>query len=198
MSPYLTFAIAMCAIIFIALAGTAYMAVYFNRRAKDDLQAALAPLAAVISGEIDLDEAAVTGRYQGHIAQGQVASLPGGMGRVFHTLIIDGAGGQRWEWILTRSKEPGLPAETRFEHAPAGLEEKARGLLEELEAAPFLRDVWFRIEYDPAPGHLRLTRPMKMRRDIPPATAFTQMLDALVALANVNRRLQGPEASARD
>jgi hypothetical protein len=84
MSPYVTFALAMCAIVFLALAGTAYMAVYFNRRAKADLQAALAPLADVIAGEIDLDEASVTGRYRGQIAQGLVATLPGGMGRVPH------------------------------------------------------------------------------------------------------------------
>ena len=49
MNPYLSFAIAMCAVVIIALAGTAYLSVYFNRRAKGDMERALQRSLAVIS-----------------------------------------------------------------------------------------------------------------------------------------------------
>ena len=62
MNPYLSFSIAMCAVVIIALAGTAYLAAYFNRRSKNDMQAALEPLAQVIDGEIDVEEGLVKGR----------------------------------------------------------------------------------------------------------------------------------------
>ena len=50
MNPYLATAIAMCAIVLISLAGTAYLAAMFNRRAKADMRARLDPLAAAIDG----------------------------------------------------------------------------------------------------------------------------------------------------
>jgi hypothetical protein len=194
MSPYITFALAMCAIVFLALAGTAYMAVYFNRRAKADLQVALEPLAEVISGDVDLDEASVSGRYRGHIAQGSVSTLPGGMGRVFHTSLIDGAGGERWQSTLTRSKEPGVSPKVEAENVPEGLAEQLEPTLMMLEADPALADVWFRLEYDPEPGHIRLTRPMKTRRDIPSGESFQRFYETLVVVANANRAEQGPES----
>ena len=55
MNPYLSFSIAMCGVVVIALAGTAYLAAYFNRRSKNDMEAALTPLAQVIDGEMDVE-----------------------------------------------------------------------------------------------------------------------------------------------
>ncbi len=74
MNPYLSFSIAMCAVVIIALAGTAYLAAYFNRRSKNDMQAALEPLAQVIDGEIDVEEGLVKGRFDGQLAEGQSQS----------------------------------------------------------------------------------------------------------------------------
>ena len=74
MNPYLSTAIAMCVIVLLSLAGTAYLAAALNRRAKNDLQARLEPLAAVIDGEVDLEEGCVEGRFQGQIAVARVAN----------------------------------------------------------------------------------------------------------------------------
>ena len=57
----------MCLVILIALFGTGYLAVYFTRRAKADLERLLVPLAASIDGESDIDEAEVKGRFNGTI-----------------------------------------------------------------------------------------------------------------------------------
>jgi hypothetical protein len=191
-NPYLAFAIAMCVIVLLALAGTAYMAVFFNRRAKADLEAALRPLGEVIDGDVNVEEAFVKGRYAGHLTEGRVAQLAGGMGRVFHTSVIDGAGGSKWEWTVSRSKEPGGPDSHDFE-GPEG--ELKGGLLPLVQAVAGERSLaggWFRVEYDPGPGHVRLTRSMRTRRDLPDATAFRNYLDRLVAIADENRAVQHP------
>ena len=89
MNPYLSVSIAMCVIVLLALVGTAYMAVFFNRRAKSDLEAALQPLGEVIGGEANVEEAIVSGRY----------ATPGG-GQGCAVGRWDGAGvshiGDRW------------------------------------------------------------------------------------------------------
>ena len=61
MNPYVSFALAMCAIVFLALFATSYMAVYFNRRAKADLLSALTPLALELNGQVEIDEATAAG-----------------------------------------------------------------------------------------------------------------------------------------
>jgi hypothetical protein len=194
MNPYLSFSIAMCAVVLIALAGTAYLAAYFNRRSKNDMQASLQPLADVIDGEMEVEEGTVTGRYQGQIAAGKVATMPGGMSRVFLVTIVEGAGGKPWEWTLTRSKEPGGPDESRFKEGITGVTDRLESVLVPLKDDPDLAGIWFRVEYDPASGILKLTRPMRVRRDIPPADAFRRYLDNLIAAAAENRTLQGPSA----
>ncbi|CAN5478167.1 hypothetical protein BH23CHL4_BH23CHL4_03050 [soil metagenome] len=194
MNPYLAFGLAMCAVLFLALAGTSYLAVYFNRKAKEDLEAALTPLAEVIEGEIDLEEASLSGRYRGHLTSAKVSTLPGGMGRVFLISLIDGAGGDPWQWTLTRSKEPGGDPAGAFgdEPGPDGLWEAAGSGLEAMITDPSLIEAWFRVAYDPAAGYVQLTRPMRNRRDIPSAGSFRHLLDALYAIAASNRAAQGP------
>lgn len=193
MNPYLSFGLAMCVICLLALAGTSYLAVYFNRKAKEDLERALTPLAGVLEGTMDIDEAVVSGRYRGHLSTAKVVMLPGGMGRVFQIALIDGAGGEKWNWTLSRSKEPGGTPTGVFDHAePPGLYEAASQTFQALTNDPALLEGWFRLEYDPGPGHVQLTRPMHNRRDIPGVEVFTRFLDDLYNLADANRRVQGP------
>ncbi len=196
MNPYLAFGIAMCAITALALFGTSYLAVYFNRKAKQDMEAALQPLADIIDGTLDLDEAKVTGRHQGHLVEGKVVSLPGGMGRVFNASLIDGAGGEPWQWTLSRSKEPGGPDapvwNTHVDEVSETLEPALSKIAEDTAFYPG----WFRVSYDPEAGEVLIDRPMKSRRDIPDAESFGEMLDRLYDLAVANRGVQGPEARA--
>ncbi len=56
MNPYVSFSIAMCLVVLLSLGATAYLAVMFNRRGKVDLGEALAPLAELIEGEVDLED----------------------------------------------------------------------------------------------------------------------------------------------
>lgn len=193
MNPYLAFGLAMCAICVIALAGTSYLAYYFNRRAKDDLEQALTPLAGVLEGTADVEEATVSGRYRGHLSSAKVSMLPGGMGRVFQIALIDGAGGEKWTWTLSRSKEPGAGPTGVFEGEPAGLAAATESTFHALTNDPALIEGWFRLEYDPDVGHIQLTRPMQNRRDIPGVETFSRFLDDLFALADANRRVQGPQ-----
>lgn len=195
MNPYLSFSIAMCAVVILALAGTAYLAAYFNRRSKKDMEAALTPLAEVIDGQVDVEDGHVTGRYQGQLAEGQVSTMPGGMSRVFLISIVESAGGEPWEWTLTRSKEPGGPDESRFNRDIPGVTDRIGPLLLSLKDDPDLSGIWCRVEYDPASGTLKMTRPMRVRRDIPLADAFQRHLDALIAAAGENRAVQGPSTA---
>jgi hypothetical protein len=191
-NPYLSFSIAMCVIVLIALAGTAYMAVFFNRRAKSDLAAALQPLTEVVAGEADVEEALVKGRFSGHLAEGRVAQLPGGMGRVFQSSVIDGAGGSKWTWTVSRSKDGSQPDAFDFDGPAGDLKTRLLPSVQTLAREPSLAGGWFRVEYDPAPGHIRLTRPMRVRRDLPNAEAFRVYLDSLVEIADLNRAVQQP------
>lgn len=194
MNPYLSFSIAMCAVVIIALAGTAYLAVYFNRRSKNDMAASLAPLAEVIDGTVDVEEGLVAGRYANQIAEGKVSTMPGGMARIFLVSVVESAGGRPWEWTLTRSKEPGGADESRFREEIPGVTDRIEPLLLPLTSNPDLDGIWFRVEYDPKSGILKLTRPMRVRRDIPGPEAFQRYLDALIAAAAENRAAQGPAA----
>ncbi len=194
MNPYLSFSIAMCAVVIIALAGTAYLSVYFNRRSKMDMERALQPLADVVGGDLDIEEGHVSGRYEGQLSEGRVATMPGGMSRIFLISIVESAGGQPWKWTLTRSKEPGGPDEARFEQEVDGVTDRIEPLLIPIKDDPDMQGIWCRVEYDPASGMLTLTRPMRVRRDIPAAAAFQRYLDVLVAAAAENRSAQGPSS----
>jgi hypothetical protein len=158
------------------------------------MEASLAPLAAIINGTVDVEEGLVTGRYDDQIAEGKVSTMPGGMARIFLVSVVESAGGKPWEWTLTRSKEPGGVDESRFREEIPGVTDRIEPLLIPLKNDPDLEGIWFRIEYDPQSGILKLTRPMRVRRDIPGPEAFQRYLDALIATAAENRAAQGPAA----
>ncbi len=196
MNPYISFSIAMCLIVLLSLGVTAYLAVMFNRRAKIDLGEALAPLAELAEGEVDLEEAAVQGRYAGHLVEGRVARAGDGPGRVFQTSIVDAAGGTAWERTSTAIKQGEEPPRVSFSSADSNLE-PALAVVWDQMMEPVLQPGADRycVDYDPASGRLRFQRPMRTRRDIPSQEAFRRQLDFLVALGPINRRAQGaPDA----
>ncbi len=192
MDPYLATAIAMCVIVVLSLAGTAYLAAVLNRRAKSDLQDRLEPLAAAIDGAVDVEEGRVEGRFRGQIAIGRVANAPGGFGRLFHVELVDSAGGVLWEWSsLPDKKGPGL---TRTFEGDPEVKERLLSSIDFEEAAtavPDDRAQRFGFQYDPAAGMIRLTREMRTRLDIPDAETFTRQLETLQRIGEANRRAQG-------
>lgn len=189
MNPYLATAIAMCAIVLLSLAGTAYLAAVMNRRAKEDLLARLEPLAAVIDGTADVEEARVEGRFNGQIAIGRVANAQGGFGRLFHVELVDSVGGQKWEWSSLPDKK--RPDPVRAFEGDAALRERL-GIDFEAEAAvvPDDRAQRFGFLYDPEAGMVRLSREMRSRLDIPDAETFRAQLETLRRLGEANRRAQ--------
>lgn len=193
MNPYLAFVLAMCVIVVLSLAGTAYLAVVFNRRAKADMELALAPLAEAIDGELDLDSATVSGRHAGHLVLGRIANAPGGIGRLFHTDVIDAAGGTGWEWSSLPGRDAARPSVRTFDSADPNLELRL-GLDWPAAAEGAVHDAArdrFGFLYEPGAGHIRLARAMRTRRDIPDAATFLRQLDVLAAIARANRVAQG-------
>src|SRR3954463_6340093 len=191
-NPYLATAVAMCVIVLLSLAGTAYLAAVMNRRAKSDLLARLEPLAAAIDGTPDVEEARVEGRFHGQIASGGVANAPGGFGRLFHVELVDSAGGLPWEWSsLPDKKGPGL---TRTFEGEPDVKERLLSRIDFEEAATVVPDdraQRFGFLYDPAAGMMRLTREMRTRLDIPDAETFTRQLAILQRIGAANRYAQG-------
>lgn len=196
MNPYLQFGIAMCVLVGLSLAGTAWLAAHFNRKAKADLRERLAPLAAAVGGEADVDAATVSGRWDGALAFGRVANAPGGFGRLFHAELVDAAGGSRWEWSNLPDKKRPEPRRT-FE-GEAALEQRL-GLDWDALAAVVpdaKRQRWGWI-YDPDAGMVRLSREMRTRLDIPSAEQFAAQLQTLAVIGAANRRAQeAPPATA--
>jgi hypothetical protein len=193
-NPYLATTIAMCVIVLLSLAGTAYLAAVFNRRAKADLQTRLEPLAAAIDGVADVEEARVEGRFQGQIAIGRVANAPGGFGRLFHVELVDSAGGVPWEWSSLPDKK-GSGLTRTFEGNPA-VKERLLSWIDFEEAATVVPDdraQRFGFLYDPAAGMIRLTREMRTRLDIPDAEMFIRQIEALQRMGEANRHAQGAE-----
>lgn len=186
MEAYLLTGLAMCLIIFVALAGTAYLAVYFNRRAKADLQAALDPLAVAVDGEVDLDEAEVTGRWGGYPVYARMANATEGPGRVFQVDVVDAAGGGAWQYTSTPSRGDDArvveftgPAPLRATIEPQ-IDAGARSVLDPESER-------FRVEYMVEQGFVRLVRAMRTRRDIPSVDVFERELDMLTQMADANR-----------
>lgn len=179
----------MCAIVLISLAGTAYLAAMFNRRAKADMQARLDPLAAAIEGTADVEEARLDGWYNGQIAIGRVSNAPGGFGRLFHVELVDSAGGEKWEWSSLRQKKP--PALIRAFEGDSALEQRLGiDFPEVAKVVPNDEQERFGFIYDPEAGMMRLTREMRTRLDIPDAETFLRQLAVLYELGEANRRAQ--------
>jgi hypothetical protein len=193
LNPYVSVTLAMCVIVLLSLIATAYMAMFFNKRAKADLVQAMSPLAEVVEGELDLEEALVSGRFKGHIAEGRMATSIIGAGRVFHTSIIDSAGGSKWAYYAVAPKSQVGEVALTFESDDPNLENRLLKSLKPLIAPQIQEAPWARIEYDPAPGHVRLTRPMRTRHDIPQTEVFRSQLETVVAAGEVNRTVQHPE-----
>jgi len=183
----------MCGVIFLALAATAYMAVYFTRKAKADLQQALTPLAEALGGEADVEEALVEGCYAGKLAFGRMARAEGGPVRVFQVELIDAAGGQKWLYVAYPEKGS---TEFRPEGSPMyeKLGELHRG---DLAMALAVRSDWFQLDYSPEGGYVRLTMPMSTRKDIPSGEDFGCQLAMLDKLSDENRVMQEGVMSER-
>ena len=186
MNPYLAVTLVMCGVIFIALAATAYMAVFFTRRAKADLLAALTPLATLLGSEPDVEQAEVSGRYRGKLAFGRMANAEGGPVRVFQVEVIDAAGGDGWLYVQYPKK--GAP-EVRPPDSPVAAK------IPDLHMPSLASDLavhsdWFQLDYSPEAGHVRLTTPMDTRKDIPTLESFQRQLDILDRISNRNRELQ--------
>jgi hypothetical protein len=196
LNVYVQFALAMCVITLIALVATGYLAASFNRRAKADLGAALAPLADLVGGELDVEDAEVSGTYAGHLVYGRMANASEGPGRVFQTDLIDAAGGSSWRLTSDPAKRPEDPPRERFETDDSAVAATMTPRWSDLAAgAVNPSSDRYRVEYNAAAGRLRFSRPMRTRRDIPERDAFEAQLRLLVAVGPLNRRAQGaPDA----
>ncbi len=194
MNPYLQFGLAMCLVVGLSLAGTAWLAAHFNKKAKADMTERLEPLAAAIGGEADVEEATVKGRWGDALAFGRVANAPGGFGRLFHAELVDAAGGEKWEW--SNLPEKGQPEPKRFFDGDPDLERRLgldwEALATVVPEAKRQRWGWV---YDPDAGMVRLTREMRTRIDIPNAEEFSAQLRTLAEIGLANRRAQGAPVS---
>ncbi|MBA2753289.1 MAG: hypothetical protein H0U40_02345 [Chloroflexia bacterium] len=195
-SSYVWFTVAMCSIVLVSLGLTAYLAAHFNRGAKRDLTAALTPLADLLGGTVDLETASVDGRYRGHLAAARMANASDGPGRVFQAEIVDAAGGDDWQATSTRRAEPeDAPPFDLHGGSPGLAADLAKRAVTLLPTGLDPRRDRFRIEYAATAGLLRLTRPMRSRRDIPGPDDLAVSLDLLVQLGPLNRAVQGaPDA----
>lgn len=192
MNPYLAAGLAMCAVLFISLALTAYMAVYFNRRSKADLEAALRPLADLLDeGTLDLESATVQGRFNRRLVIAKVTTAEGGPVRVFRIDIVDPAGGAKWLLVSLPPRKGQAERQEEIEAADSALRETLRlppkaDLARQVEAGK----EWLQLEYDPDGGYVRLTKPMDTRKDIPGVELFRSTLELLEAVAARNREAQ--------
>lgn len=186
MNPYVLTALAMCLIVLIALVGTAYLAVYFNRRGKADLQAALEPLAATIDGTVNLEEAEVVGRRGRWPIYGRMANASEGPGRVFQVEVVDAAGGESWQYTSNPIRKE-RPRTVEFS-GPDALRAAVEPIVDAGVRAVLDPDhERFRVEYSHERGTVRLVRAMQTRRDIPSAETFSTEVDLLTEVAAVNR-----------
>jgi hypothetical protein len=190
-NPYVATGLAMCGVLLLALIGTAYLAVYFNRRAKADLERLMTPLAERINGEVDLDEAEVRGMYDGNLVMARMANVAAGTVRLFQIDMIDAAGGLSWNYIYSRPRKEETVPRVEFESKQMDIGTRLTPLAESRLAPlnPNATD-WIQLEYSPDTGHVRFTRPMKSRNEIPDVASFESSLRYLLELANENRALQ--------
>lgn len=181
----------MCLVVVLSIAATAYLAVFFNRRAKADLTLALTPLAELVDGEMDLEEAEVLGRFDGEHVKARMANASEGPGRVWQAELLDAAGGLGWEYTSSLPKGEETVARVEFEctnpdmlqFLPSLDPSDVTGVANPLHER-------FRLEYNPESGFLRYIVPMVNRRDIPDVDKLRMQLTFLVRLAKENRTAQ--------
>lgn len=193
MNPYVATGLAMCLVILVALVGTGYLAVYFTRRAKADVERLLLPLAERIDGEADIEEAQVEGRWNRTLAQGRMASAAAGTVRLWQTDLIDSAAGIGWNFVYSRpnpkKKNPDAEIDIVTESEPirSWLESWS---IDELEPIRPSETDWVQVEYSPSAGYIRVARPMHGRNDIPAPEAFVADLAFAEQIGNRNRVMQ--------
>ncbi len=198
MNPYVATGLAMCLVILIALIGTGYLAVYFTRRAKADVERMLTPLAAMIEGEADVDEAEVKGKWKGTIAQGRMANAAAGTVTLWQSEIIDAAGGEGWNFVYSRpNPKKSDPAEeieivTESDDLRAWLETWTADTISSI--GPQETD-WLQVEYSPDAGYVRIARPIRNRNGIPAEDAFARDLDFAFETGVQNRARQQSDIS---
>lgn len=191
MNPYVLTGLAMCMIIVIALVGTSYLAVYFTRRAKADLERLLTPLAASIDGDVDVEEAEVRGSWDGNLVSARMANAAAGTVRIFQVDMVDAAGGTGWNYVYSRPRKDVPEPEIEFISDDVSLRDELPSLAQEPIATlePNERD-WLQVEYNPEAGHVRLARPIKGRNEIPGTGRFEADLAYLATICNENRAAQ--------
>lgn len=191
MNPYVLTGLVMCVVIIIALIGTSYLAVYFTRRAKADLERLMAPLAELLEGETDIDEAEVRGKWRGNMVVARMANAAAGTVRIFQTDMIDAAGGEGWNFVYSRPRKDHPEPEIDFQSADRAIRTALASLdisrLDPLE--PNERE-WLQLEYRADAGYMRLARPMHGRNEIPSPQRFEVDLNYLAQLCDENRALQ--------
>ncbi len=193
MNPYVLAGLAMCLVILVALVGTGYLAVYFTRRAKADLERLLVPLAERIGGEADVEEAQVEGRWNRTLAQGRMARAAAGTVTLWQTDLIDAAAGSGWNFVYSRpnpkKKNPEAEIEIVTESGPlrTWLESWT---VEDLQPIRPNETDWVQVEYLPEAGYIRIARPMHGRNDIPTPEAFVADLEFAEQVGDRNRTMQ--------
>lgn len=182
----------MCLVILVATVGTAYLAVYFTRRAKADVQRMLTPLAELTDGEADVDEAEVNGKWKDTIVQGRMANAAAGTVTLWQSDLIDSAGGKTWNFVYSR---PNAKKERPEEIEIVTESSELRTWLETWTAEditpiqPHETD-WVQVEYSPEGGYVRIARPIKGRNEIPTPEAFESDLNFAHGIGAENRQLQ--------
>lgn len=193
MNPYVATGLAMCLVILIALVGTAYLAVYFTRRAKADVLRLLTPLAELTDGEADVDEAEVKGTWKGTIVQGRMANAAAGTVTLWQSDLIDSAGGTGWNFVYSRpnpkKKDPAEEIEIVTE-SPEMRSWLETWSVEDIAPIQPQETDWVQVEYLPDAGTIRVARPIKGRNQIPTADAFASDLDFAYKTGAENRQRQ--------
>lgn len=193
MNPYVATGLAMCLVILIALIGTGYLAVYFTRRAKADVERLLTPLAELVDGEADVDEAEVQGRWNDTLVQGRMANAAAGTVTLWQSDLIDSAGGVDWNFVYSRpnpkKKDPAEEIEIVTESA------ELRAWLmtwtaEDIAPIQPQASDWVQVEYSAEAGRIRVARPIKGRNQIPTPEEFASDLNFAHATGAENRTKQ--------
>lgn len=190
-NPYVLTGLVMCGVVLIALAGTSYLAVYFTRRAKADLAVVLTPLAEVVDGQANIDEAEVTGTFRRNHVAARMANAAAGTVRIWQTDMLDAAGGHGWNWVYSRPRKQHPEPEIEIVADNDDARQFASALTAESvqDFEPDGKD-WLQIEYSPDSGWVRLARPIRGRNDIPSKEDFGRDLARLATICDENRAYQ--------